>query len=67
MPRGAWLIRPGKIQVVYGAPFTSEEMAGLQVGDDAAFCELARQRVSACVARAQTQLKGKLPQISQGN
>ncbi len=66
MPRGAWFIRPGKIQVVYGTPFTPEEMAGVQSGDDAAFCELARQRVSECVALAQTQLNGELPQISHG-
>jgi len=59
MPRGAWFIRPGKIQVVYGTPFTPEEMAGLQSSDDAAFCELARQRVSECVALAQTQLRGE--------
>ncbi len=64
MPRGAWWIRPGRIQVVYGTPFTPEEMASLQSGDDAAFCELARQRVSACVAIAQTQLSGEPPQVS---
>jgi 1-acyl-sn-glycerol-3-phosphate acyltransferase len=67
MPRGAWFIRPGKIQIVYGTPFTPEEMAGLQSGDDAAFCELARQRVSECVALAQTQLRGERPQIPQSN
>ena len=52
MPRGAWFIRPGRIEVVYGVPFTPEEMAHLQSSDDAAFCELARQRVSECVAKA---------------
>ena len=65
MPRGAWLIRPGKIQVVYGAPLTPEEMAGLQSGDDAAFCELARQRVSECVALAERQIKCEPARISQ--
>lgn len=64
MPRGAWFIRPGKIHVVYGTPFTPEEMVGLQSGDDAAFCELARHRVSECVALAQTQLKADLLRIS---
>ena len=59
MPRGAWFIRPGKIQVVYGAPFTLEEMANAESGADTAFCDLARQRVSACVALAQIELKGK--------
>ncbi|MBC7968046.1 MAG: 1-acyl-sn-glycerol-3-phosphate acyltransferase [Fuerstia sp.] len=67
MPRGAWFIRPGKIQVVYGAPFTPEEMAGLQSGDDAAFCELARQRVSECVALAERQMKGEPVGISKGH
>ncbi|MEJ7595824.1 MAG: lysophospholipid acyltransferase family protein [Planctomycetaceae bacterium] len=67
MPRGAWLIRPGKIQIVYGTPFTAEEMARLQSGDDAAFCELARQRVSDCVAIAQSQLSGEPPQVSRSN
>ena len=67
MPRGAWFIRPGKIQVVYGTPFTSEEMASLQSSDDAAFCELARQRVAECVALAQTQLRGKPALASQSN
>lgn len=64
MPRGAWFIRPGKIQVVYGTPFTPEEMANLQNGDDTAFCELARQRVSECVTLAERQMKGKPVGIS---
>jgi len=67
MPRGAWFIRPGKIQVVYGTPFTREEMASLQSSDDTAFCELARQRVSECVAIAKRQHKGEPPQIPECN
>ncbi len=67
MPRGAWFIRPGKIQVVYGTPFTVEEMASLQSSDDAAFCELARQRVSECVAIAKRQHEGEPPRILHGN
>ena len=67
MPRGAWFIRPGRIQVVYGTPFTPDEMASWQSSDDAAFCELARQRVSECVAIAKMQHKGESPQIPQNN
>ncbi len=67
MPRGAWFIRPGQIRIVYGTPFTPEELARLQSGDDAAFCELARQRVSECVALAERQLSGEPPQVSRSN
>ncbi len=67
MPRGAWFIRPGKIQIVYGAPFTLDELVSVQSGADAAFCEQARQRVSACVALAQAQLKGKPSPMSHHN
>ena len=66
MPRGAWFIRPGQIRIVYGTPFTPEELARLQSGDDAAFCEIARQRVSECVALAERQLSGEPPQVSPG-
>jgi 1-acyl-sn-glycerol-3-phosphate acyltransferase len=66
MPRGAWFIRPGQIRIVYGTPFTPEELARLQSGDDAVFCEIARQRVSECVALAERQLSGEPPQVSPG-
>lgn len=52
MPRGAWFIRPRRTHIVYGPRFTPEELASLQSGDDTSFCELARQRVSECVAKA---------------
>lgn len=52
MPRGAWFVRPGRAFVVYGPRLTQEELEQLHSGDDAAFCELARQRVAACLAKA---------------
>ena len=52
MPRGAWFVRPGRAFVVYGPRLTQEELEQLHSGDDAAFCELARQRVADCVAKA---------------
>ncbi len=50
-PRGAWFIRPARIHITYGKPFTPEELQQLETGDDAAFCELARQRVAECLLR----------------
>mgnify|MGYP003537837010 FL=1 len=52
MPRGAWFIRPTRTYVVYGPRFTDAELEQLRSGNDAAFCELARQRVADCVAKA---------------
>lgn len=59
MPRGAWFIRPKRIHIVYGAPFTAEELGRLQSGDDDGFSTLAHRRVSECVVEAQTKLKGE--------
>ena len=56
MPKGAWFIRPKRIHVVYGKPFTPEELARLEDGDDNGFCELAHQRVSDCAAAARIAL-----------
>jgi len=52
MPRGAWFIRPARTYVVYGPRFTDAELELLRSGDDTAFCEMARQRVADCVAKA---------------
>ncbi len=52
MPRSAWFIRPARTYIVYGPRFTEAEFLQLQTGNDAAFCELARQRVADCVAKA---------------
>jgi len=51
LPRGAWFIRPARIHITYGKPFTSEERQQLETGNDAAFCELARQRVAECIRK----------------
>lgn len=53
MPRGAWFIRPGRVQVVYGAPLSADEVIKFRNGrDDAALCELARSRVAECAKLA---------------
>lgn len=49
LPRGAWFVRPARIHVAYGKPFTSEELEMVKSGNDVDFCELARQRVAACI------------------
>lgn len=57
MPRGAWWIRPGRIDVVFGKPFSDEDLKRFQEdGDDAALCELARSRVAECTAKAAARL-----------
>jgi 1-acyl-sn-glycerol-3-phosphate acyltransferase len=57
MPKGAWFIRPGRVQIVYGTPFTADEVSQFQsVRDDAALCELARSRVAECAKLAATLL-----------
>lgn len=61
MPRGAWFIRPGRVQVVYGPPLTADEVSQFQSGrDDAALCELARSRVAECAHSAARLLAGHL-------
>ena len=58
MPRGAWFIRPGRVQVVFGPPLTADEVGQFQTGsDDATLCELARSRVADCAAMAAGLLK----------
>ncbi len=56
MPKGAWFIRPQRIHIVYGKPLTPQELARLESGEDAAFCELAHQRVSECAAAARAKI-----------
>ena len=56
MPKGAWFIRPKRIHIVYGEPFTKEELARLETGDDDGFLELAHKRVSDCAAAARAKL-----------
>jgi 1-acyl-sn-glycerol-3-phosphate acyltransferase len=52
-PRGAWFIRPRRIQIVYGPPFSAEECEQLRQGtDDKALAEMARQKVVACHQQA---------------
>lgn len=53
MPRGAWWIRPGRVDVAFGKPFSADELQQFhQNSDDSALCELARSRVSECTAMA---------------
>ena len=53
MPRGSFLIRPGKITVVFGQPITENERERLRTGrNDEELAEMMRQRVVECMARA---------------
>ena len=66
MPKGAWFIRPKRIHLVYGKPFTHEELARLESGDDSGFCELAHQRVSECATAARIKLAAGQNKIAPG-
>lgn len=58
MPKGAWWIRPVRIEVVYGAPLDAHELSRLQDDkDDAALAEMARFRVAECASKAERLLK----------
>ncbi|MCR9199384.1 MAG: 1-acyl-sn-glycerol-3-phosphate acyltransferase [Planctomycetaceae bacterium] len=47
MPRGAWLIRPVAVTVVYGKPLTAQERDLLSNGDDdRALAEMMREKVA---------------------
>jgi 1-acyl-sn-glycerol-3-phosphate acyltransferase len=49
MPRGAWLIRPARIGVAIGQPFTADEVALLhEAGHSAEAADFARSRVAEC-------------------
>ncbi len=59
MPKGAWWIRPVRIEVVYGTPLTIDELSRLQDDkDDSALAEMARARVAECASKAQRLLNG---------
>ncbi len=59
MPRGAWFVRPGRIQVVYGEPLSEEDLQQLHDGnDDKALCQLARDRVALYASHAAQLLRG---------
>ena len=63
MPRGAWFIRPRKIAVVYGAPFSADEIAELiERGEEKQLPQLAEERVIACKAEAEALIRGGKPQ-----
>jgi len=50
MPRGAFFIRPGRIDIVFGKPLTAEECEQLRSGnDDSALTEMMRRRVDECM------------------
>lgn len=53
LPRGGRMIRPCRIQIVYGPPLTdAERRQFLQEHDDAVLAELARQKVADCHQQA---------------
>ncbi|MBL8808599.1 MAG: 1-acyl-sn-glycerol-3-phosphate acyltransferase [Planctomycetaceae bacterium] len=60
MSRGAWFIRPGRIQVVYGEPLSESDLQQLHDGeDDKALCRLARDRVAFYANEAKRLLETK--------
>ena len=60
MPRGAWFIRPKKIVVVYGEPFTVEDIAELiEHGKEKQLAQMAEERVKACKLEAEAMIAGK--------
>ena len=60
MSRGAWFIRPGVIQVVYGEPLSESDLQQLHGGeDDKALCRLARDRVAFYANEARRMLTKK--------
>jgi 1-acyl-sn-glycerol-3-phosphate acyltransferase len=62
LPKGAWFLRPGRVQIVYGAPLTEGDVSHFRSGnDDAALCELARSRVAECAKTAAELLKTPAP------
>ena len=69
MPRGAWFIRPRKIQIVYGPRFSAEECEQLRHGtDDKALAEMARQKVAACHQQAMRLIEKRLTaQVTSAN
>lgn len=51
MPRGSWFVRPARIRVVYGRPFSAADLsasAGDRDADHSQLAELARRRVVRC-------------------
>jgi 1-acyl-sn-glycerol-3-phosphate acyltransferase len=56
MPRGAWFIRPCRIHIDYGQPFTPDELSLLASDDDNGFSALAHRRVTGCVLVARDEL-----------
>jgi len=66
MPRGAWWIRSGRVQVVFGSPLSVSDLEQLQTSkDDGELCQLARDRVAACTEMAH-QLLGNTRQLPAG-
>jgi 1-acyl-sn-glycerol-3-phosphate acyltransferase len=59
MPRGSWFIRPRKIVVVFGEPFSVDEIAALiEKGEEKQLTQLAKERVIACQAEAESLIRG---------
>lgn len=53
MPRNSKWIRPGRVDVVFGAPFTPDELRQLHnSADDKALCLLARNKVEICTQQS---------------
>jgi 1-acyl-sn-glycerol-3-phosphate acyltransferase len=54
LPKNAWFVYPATIRVVFGDPFTPEEIEQYsRRGQEQRFIELARERISRCQQEAQ--------------
>jgi 1-acyl-sn-glycerol-3-phosphate acyltransferase len=62
LPRGAWFLRPGRVQLVYGKPLSAEELQKLHDTStgDAELCELTRLKVVECVNEAARMLERRI-------
>lgn len=59
MPRGAWLVRPARVRVVIGDPFTPAEVADLaQHGREDILLTAVRERIEECQQEAEEWRRG---------
>lgn len=65
MPRGAWFVRPRHCCVVFGEPFTPEEIESYAGRDrEEELLALVRERMTACMQEAETWRAGVEPDVA---